>query len=186
MKPHPLPSGAYLNECFLYDPDRGVLRWRRERPPEHFASVRNWRLWLTRHAGKDACHIMKELGYKRTRLDGVYYLSHRIIYKLMTLDDPPFEIDHKNTNRGDNRWDNLRPATRQQNVWNAALGHKTKSYDLPVGITVRSCRTAKPYKVECGKRYIGSFATLEAAIEARNAFATKERGQFLYQNEPRS
>ena len=47
---------------------------------------------------------------------GKQYLAHRIIWKIMTGEDPgELEIDHINRNRCDNRWCNLRLTTKQEN-----------------------------------------------------------------------
>ena len=128
--PHTLPSAAYLHECFLYDPDRGTLKWRKTRPAEHFATITLQRTWTTRQAGKNAYVDMGKQGYRRTRIDGVYYLSHRIIYKMMTMDDPPSEVDHISGDRGDNRWVNIRCVTRQQNAWSCRSGSPRRREDF--------------------------------------------------------
>jgi hypothetical protein len=177
--PHPLPPAAYLHECFLYDPDRGTLKWRKTRPPEHFATVTLQRTWTTRQSGKNAYVDMGKQGYRRTRIDGVYYLSHRIIYKMMTMDDPPGEVDHISGDRGDNRWVNIGCVTRQQNAWSCRPGSPRRREDslgLPTGVSLRRGK----YKVECGKVYLGEFDTLDAAREAYIGYASVQRGEFYW------
>jgi len=51
-------------------------------------------------------------------VQGSHYLEHRIIWKLVTGNDPVAEIDHANGVGDDNRWSNLREASRTQNAHN--------------------------------------------------------------------
>jgi hypothetical protein len=183
MAPHVLPSAGYLHECLVYDPERGTLKWRRTRPAEHFANITHQRNWMTRHAGKNAYAGMGSFGYKRTRIDGVYYLSHRIIYKMMTLDDPASEIGHINRHRDDNRWVNLRVATRQQIVWNSPNGtprRRSDSRDLPTGVF----RKGKKYGAACGHEYLGIFNTLDEASNAYTAYVIALRSEFYHKKRP--
>lgn len=170
VAPQALPSAAYLHECFLYSPERGTLFWRRTRPPEHFDSIRRQRVWLTRQAGRNACVEMTGQGYKRTRIDGHYFLSHRIAFKMMTYDDPKAEIDHINADRGDNRWTNLRQATRAQVVWKSLSGAPKLDDWLPRGVR----RNGNRFRANCGSKYLGTF---ETAAEARHAYLTYARAQ---------
>lgn len=81
-------------------------------------------IWKESHAsnapaGSKAGHTSKD-GYTRISLNGKSYLAHRIIYA-MHNDNLPKQIDHINGNRTDNRIENLRPATLNQNQHNAKL-----------------------------------------------------------------
>jgi hypothetical protein len=59
-------------------------------------------------------------GYISVGYRGVFYLAHRLAWYLMTGDWLPSkqDIDHINGDRADNRWCNLRLATRSQNMMN--------------------------------------------------------------------
>tara|TARA_R110002126_G_scaffold254627_1_gene397731 strand:- start:513 stop:875 length:363 start_codon:yes stop_codon:yes gene_type:complete len=52
-------------------------------------------------------------GYLQVRISGVNYNLHRVIYKIMTGVTPSVEIDHLNHDPLDNRWENLRLASRE-------------------------------------------------------------------------
>lgn len=100
----PMPSIEWLNERFTYEPATGLLRHRK---------------WTggTAHAGTVAGARLKS-GYIRVACQGDYYLAHRLIWKMMTGDDPPAEIDHIDGLRANNRWSNLRCASRAENSHN--------------------------------------------------------------------
>lgn len=68
--------------------------------------------------------------YVKICLDGVQYYAHRLAWAYVTGNEPTCEIDHIDGNRHNNRIDNLREATRQQNARNISRsrvntsGHK--------------------------------------------------------------
>ena len=111
-------------------------------------------------------------GYVKVSIGGKKYLAHQIVY-LMFKSVIPKEIDHINRVREDNRIENLREVTRQQNMLNRVdkksktgcknvfLHEKLQKYEVSVSIN--------------GKRtYIGLFEDLEfadlVAQEARDKF----------------
>jgi hypothetical protein len=114
----------FLRECFEYNPETGILTWK-ERPLEHFSHciypLREYSRFNTRYAGKPVGTPNR--GYLQTRLHiggirGTRYTTvnvHRICIALMTGDWPPEDTDHYNGIHSDNRWCNIRPATRSQN-----------------------------------------------------------------------
>lgn len=57
-------------------------------------------------------------GYSVIRVNGRLYLAHRLAWLWMT-GEWPTEIDHRDRNRSNNRWANLREVTRTQNNYNA-------------------------------------------------------------------
>jgi len=87
---------------------------------------------------------------------------------LMFNDSVPEFLDHINGNRTDNRIENLRPATRQSNKFNAhyqsecgVVGVSAKNYKC--GTKYQATFRAKGY---VGKRYLGLFKTKEEAHRA--------------------
>ena len=66
----PLPSLAYLNECFDYCEDTGRLTWK-VRPAAHFTARKTWIMWNTRWPGKAAGSNVR--GYLKVRLSGTEY-----------------------------------------------------------------------------------------------------------------
>jgi hypothetical protein len=60
-------------------------------------------------------------GYLRLNLQKRLYMAHRIAWLYMTGEFPGIEIDHIDGDRRNNRWANLRLATRKQNMENTSL-----------------------------------------------------------------
>lgn len=94
-----------LKELLNYDPETGVLTWRKS--------------WRRRVAGVEAGYA--GLNYRYIGLNGDDYLAQRVIWKLVTGDDPDFQIDHKNGDGFDNRWLNFRPADSSLNNCNKII-----------------------------------------------------------------
>src|ERR1051325_2754037 len=70
--------------------------------------------------GKPAGCLRKD-GYVEICVDGRCYLAHCLAWLYVT-GAVPAEVDHKNRNRADNRWNNLRSATRALNRANSRVG----------------------------------------------------------------
>ena len=117
----------YIREALSYDPVTGVLTWL-ERPREHFRSIHRQRVFNTRYAGLVAgtrsCsgYRMVELMFSGTRC---LVRGHRIAWVLSTGAWPLNEIDHINGDRCDNRFKNLREATRGEQLQNQKLSNET-------------------------------------------------------------
>ena len=162
---------SYFRECFSYFPESGALVWR-VRPREHFAIERTWKIWNTRFSGKPTRLTPDTNGYRILRLtiDGRthQWRVHRIIFALQTGRWPSADIDHKNRVRDDNRWVNLRPATRAENVQNTLQRHNASG--LPgVWWSRRQCKWWARIQTAGKRKHLGSFLTAE---EAHASFLT--------------
>jgi len=113
----PLPSADYLRECFMYDAETGVLTWK-ERSREHFATANAWSTWNSKFAGTTAGWVHSKKGYHTVSVDWCGYKKTRLIWKWVTGEEPPHEIDHKDRNPGNNRWANLRESTPREQSYN--------------------------------------------------------------------
>lgn len=157
------PTIARLRELYSYDPLTGILSWNQ---PTYNA---------VRKRGDSAGGIVGN-GYLNAWVDRVPYGVHRIAYAIMTGIWPKAEIDHINGRRNDNRWVNLRLATRLQNAKNVSSRKQTKS----------GVRGVHPFGEKFfayinydGKRHhLGVFQTIEAATAARKTAEGKHFGEF--------
>jgi hypothetical protein len=76
---------------------------------------------------------------------------------------PQNEVDHENRRPLDNRWENLREATRSEQTQNRV---RRKSFPLPVGVQKRGNRFQAAIAINKKWIYLGMFATPEAAHQA--------------------
>jgi hypothetical protein len=117
MRTKQLPV-ARLREFFKYSPRTGEFRYRPNRARKWFTSDRLWLSWNAQFGGKVATAVSARDGYQRVAVNQRSYLAHRVIWAMMTGAWPKEEIDHINGDRTDNRWSNLRAASRTQNARN--------------------------------------------------------------------
>lgn len=165
-KRNPLPSQEYLNEVLEYRPETGELFWKARHPdmfPESTPvrdQMHSCNQWNSRWAGKPAMTKLND-GYAYGTLDYAYVSAHRVIWKMMTGEDPNI-IDHINGVRGDNRFENLRNVDETANHRNRRLGKNNTSGTVGVHFAKR---------IQKWTAYItlGAFDTKEEAVAARKA-----------------
>jgi hypothetical protein len=181
MAARQLPDAKTLRNILNYDPETGILSWRK-RPIEHFAANGPWKTWNIKYAGKRAGAIALRGKYINISLtmNGRRYtpLAHRVAWAIMTGEWPAYEIDHSNGNGTDNRWDNLRQATRGQNCQNT---HRRKDNVSGFkGVHWNSSRRKWTTRVRVSGKsiHIGFFAEAEDAYAAYCALAKGEHGEF--------
>lgn len=162
-----LPSQAYLKEIFIYDPLTGELRW-------DFRKDQN-NSWNGRFARQIAGNQDPKTGVLRVGINGALYLVSRVIWKIMTGDDPQNLVDHWDGDPGNNRWVNLREATHAQNGANKA-GWSPR--DLPKCVYPRRCKSGIRYGVIVSNKQIGTFGSIEEAVKARNERLLALHGEF--------
>lgn len=107
-------------------------------------------------------------GHLRIQLDGVMYYSHRLAWFYMTGAWPVHEIDHWDTDPGNNAWTNLRDITHQRNTENRRVATRSKKNGLPIGVSVDSRDGAIRADITVDGRQIslGRYATVEGAHAA--------------------
>ena len=172
-----LPNVDYLNECFVYDSIKGLLLWK-HRPSHHFPSDRGMNIFNRRFSGQYAGNTNSDgyyvvsLSYAGKRIE---YKASRVIWKMHTGNDPFGEIDHRNRDRSDNHFDNLRDASDQQNRFNG-LRHDGS---LLTGVRMNGNKFQAQAGLNGKKHYLGNFDTEEEAHEAYLIFAKEHHGEFF-------
>jgi hypothetical protein len=164
-KSNPLPAKELLERLFRYEPSTGLLFWKKrsadlfaitaERSAEHSCAQ-----WNSRWAGKEALTKVNK-GYRCGIINYQPVLAHRVVWKLMTGEDP-IEVDHIDGDRLNNRWKNLRNVTVKENRRNVARRSDNKSGATGVFWSAKH----KQWLVVLS---IGRFTELDEAVAARKA-----------------
>lgn len=131
---------AELKELLHYDPETGVFTWKVNR---------GIRLLRGKKAG-----TIKPYGYPVVKVKGKDYLGHRLAFLYMVGEIPSGDVDHINGVRDDNRWCNLRKATRQQNAQNAKR-RKDSPFGIPGVSLVRGKRWRAVIRVNWKPIHLG-------------------------------
>ena len=155
----------YLSECLSYEPVTGLFTWK-ERPPNHFSTIRAWKSWNTRSKGHSPGYVDAE-GYSTFAVNRVLLKAHRVAWMLMTKKWPEHDIDHINGIRNDNSFSNLRSASRKENSHN----QKRRSSNTSGCMGVNKRVGTENWRVRIshnGKQiHIGDYPSLEEAVSAR-------------------
>lgn len=155
-----LPATDYLLKVFAYDPLSGSLTWRESGNKHCDGDRAGW------NDGR----------YIEVHLDGEVYYAHRIVWKMMTGQEPRF-IDHENLNRADLRWVNLRDGTKSQNQGNRlARSDNTSGYK-----NIQWCEDRKRWLVQVknsGVKMTKRTKTLAGAIAFRRLAISTLFGEF--------
>ena len=130
--------------------------------------------------GQEAVPVVQVNGYAVLRVDNKPYYIHRLAVLYMCGEFPAVgtAVDHINRDRTDNRWENLRIVTAQQNCMNAGIRSDNTS-----GVRgVQWWSTRKVWRARItvnGKEIIlGQYATKDEAIAARRSAEHKYHGEY--------
>lgn len=141
-----------LKELVEYSPDTGEFRYAKSRKGSKY------------RAG-DLLGSLTSVGYMQAQLDGKRYFLHRLAVLYMTGETPSQVVDHINRDKADNRWENLRCTTQQNNCHNQSRAAANNSTGH-VGVH----RWGGKYraKINVGKKqmHLGTFDDPAAAAAA--------------------
>lgn len=116
-------------------------------------------------------------GYIRVRVGGKEYRAHRVIWEMFNGPIPEgMLVDHIDRNVYNNRIENLRLVTRQQN--NANRGNIPGKYNLPKGVTKNGKRFRAKIYYKGEAVCLGTYDTPEEASMAYTEAAEILNGEF--------
>lgn len=140
-----------LKEILDYDPETGLFLWLKSTGPRAIIGTR---------AGTP-----HNKGYWFIRILGETHLAHRLAFLWMTGAFPENDVDHANMDRSDNRWANLRAATRSQNRANTKIRADNASGYKGVCWNPKT-RKWRAQTMKDGRRlYLGEYPSKEAAYQ---------------------
>lgn len=169
---HPIPVET-LHRLLKLDRKTGNLYWR-ERQPEMFSGGAHSReqeskRWNGRHSGRQAMTSKNTQGYFHGPILGRWYKAHQVVFALDNGRWPDDWLDHINHNRSDNRPQNLREVGITGNARNISIRSDNTSGHLGVNFKKSESRWVARICSEGKRIYLGTFDTIEEAIEARKA-----------------
>lgn len=161
-----------LRTLLRYEPDTGRLFWLRrdvglfEATPNKTAEqLCKW--WNGCFAGAEAFTATGNHGCRHGKLFNTAFYAHRVAWAIQHGFWPEHEIDHINGNRADNRIENLRAVDHQTNMQNKKLYRSNGSGEHGVSYHPGKDRWQAYITVSGSRRHVGTFRTVEAAIDAR-------------------
>jgi hypothetical protein len=101
-------------------------------------------------------------GYKYLKLNGKVIANHRVIF-FMHHGYLPKEIDHQDRNRSNNKIENLRAATTQQNALNRTVCNTSKSGIRGVFFNEKINKWMVQLNIDKKQKYFGSYYDLNVA-----------------------
>jgi hypothetical protein len=154
---------AQVSDYISYDPDTGVLTWKKE--------------WKGKKVG-DVAGFVDQHGYRNIVFNGQTHKAHRLAWKLVHGTWPKKLIDHINQNKDDNRLCNLRECDHQENSWNRKKQRNNTSGMKGVTWNEKNQRWVAQIKDHGVPVYLGSFKNKVDAGFAYQTYAAKMRGEY--------
>lgn len=144
-----------LRSLFEYSPDTGAIT-----------------------SSEGRADLLRGDGYHVVRTHGRTYLAHRLAVLLMTGDWPTDIVDHRDLNRGNNVWANLRQATRRQNQQNHATQARNTSGVKGVSWVASRSKWVAQLSIDGRTKNLGRYQTKEEAEAVVRAARETYHGEF--------
>lgn len=159
---------ARLKELLHYDPETGDFTWRQDRGG--------------RRSGQPAGCKSSKRSYVAISVDDRIYRGHLLAWFYVTGEWPKPFLDHKDLNKKNNAFANLRIATKSQNMANRGAQKNSSSGLKGVSPYRAGEKYGKPWQATIQKDgrtiYLGHFESSELAHAAYSAAAVRLFGAF--------
>ncbi len=167
-------TAKLLRRALQYNPETGVFIRKVTAGPAHKGDV----------AGSLGGHTLKTRGrgalYILIWVYGYRYRAHNLAWLYMTGEWPTLQVDHKNRIKTDNRWENLRAATDQQNRANRGPNRDNKCGFKGVRWHPKTKKWAARIRIAGKEKSLGYYFTARGAADAYRRSAHQEHGEFAY------
>lgn len=152
-----------LRDLLDYDPETGEFRWRNCTRP---------------HLNGKIAGTLNSDGYRVIRFAGQLHYGHRLAWLHQTGEWPEAEVDHRDLNKSNNRWNNLRQATHEENTSNGGLRNNNSSGHKGVYFNKRQQQWHASITVSGKSMHLGYFNDLDVAAASYAAASSKLHGEF--------
>jgi hypothetical protein len=147
-----------------------------------FFRRKSFHRWI---AGERAGCLNTTTGRWVIRVENKLYQAHRLAWLYVTGKWPAQEVDHINGDPTDNRWANLREATRSENMANRSGNKELSKSSRFKGVTLLIRRGSWKGQIKKeGKNYQKEFADEVSAAKWYDLMAKKMHGSFARLNFP--
>ena len=159
---------AELRKLLSYDPSTGVWTWRAGK-------------WNGNVPADGVAGGLDRHGHRRISIKKKLYSTSRLAFLYMLGRWPRRTVDHINCDRADDRWENLREATQQQQIRNRR-GYSSTGFK---GVYAIGSGYYARITIDKKYHYLGYRKTAEEAHELYCAAAVKHYGSFMRTNHRR-
>lgn len=160
-----------LKSALHYDAASGLFTWRLRED--------RTRAWNRKHAGQVAGYLNTN-GYRYLNVNGRRYQAAHLVWLYIHGEMPPkpFEVDHHNRIRSDDRIDNLRLATKAQNTMNRGVQRNNTSSHKGVSWDASRKKWFAFITVNYRTIALGRFDRIEDAVAVRRHAEIRMHGRF--------
>lgn len=153
----------YLKLILHYDKETGIFTW---------LEKLSRRINIGSKAGK----MLND--YRSIRINGKDYSEHRLAWFYVYGVWPENDIDHKDTNKINNKFDNLRIASKMQNKMNIGKNKNNTSGFKGISWDKDSNKWLAQIQINCKKIWLGVFNSIEEAREVYTKYAKEYQHKF--------
>lgn len=153
-------SREELQKILWYCPETGNFNWKHKRGKFPAGS----------NAGSNPKH---NRGYVKININGVLYYAHRLAWLYLHGEIPQSDIDHINGDRSDNRANNLRIASRSENMQNTVKHADSTNPRIGVYYNKRAKKWIAKICVFGKQHNLGYFKDIESAGAAYDSAKQK-------------
>lgn len=122
-------------------------------------------------------------GYVQIRIFNKLYYGHTLAWFYMTGEWPKQDVEHRDLNRGNNRWHNLREGSRGDNMANTRIRADNTSGIKGVCWAVREQKWVAKIQKDNRSIFLGYFNSKEEAARAYIKAADELFGEFSRHDE---
>jgi len=161
-------NADFIKSIMKYDPKNGGLYWIKPTGARAKAGDR-----VGFNAGS--------MNYRKVQINNIGYMEHHLVWMLHHGSLSTLDIDHINGDTQDNRIENLREATRSQNLCNQKIRSDNKSGIKGVFFVRSRDKWCATIQYDGLKKHLGYFDSIDDAVNARKNAEQMIHKEFAWQ-----